>query len=213
MHAPEAIHKANIRDQARLDRAGDLSRRPRPIGQRSYPPRDGFRRDWQIGRWLPVLVLSAGNSKQSVGADHLTDATDLTALPFDQLPTTTFSIALPFLHRPLIVGGDVATSVYTWARQRERVRDRERMRAAKETAGPRWEDVYTARYGKRRGAFVRRIAAARPVASRRIGPNYSAMRALYLSSARLHAGSARTEMVVCDLPAQVPTATVREIDG
>jgi len=76
--------------------------------------------------------------------DHFSDATDLTALPFDQLPTT-FSIALPFLHRPLIVGVDVATSVTPpWARHREKEREKERTRAAKETARPRWKDVYTA---------------------------------------------------------------------
>jgi hypothetical protein len=104
---------------------------------------------------------------RSVAADHFSDATDLTALPFDQLPTT-FSIALPFLHRPLIVGGEE-----TWQRRlyhcgQDTEKERERTRAAKETARPRWKDVYTAQQrGKRREAFVR-TESPRSVASGRI---------------------------------------------
>jgi len=60
----------------------------------------------------------------SLSADQFSDATDLTALPFDRFPTT-FSIALPFLHRPLIVSEDVATSVTPpWPRHREREKGR-----------------------------------------------------------------------------------------
>lgn len=82
--------------------------------------------------WVDELPVPAsprrGNSESNrpmFATDHFSDATDLTALPFDQLPTT-FSIALPFLHRPLIVGVDVATSVTPpWARHREKEREGE----------------------------------------------------------------------------------------
>ncbi|EGI60922.1 hypothetical protein G5I_10841 [Acromyrmex echinatior] len=133
----------------------------------------------RIGRQFPVLVLSRGIASNRVllTTDHFSDATDLTALPFDQLPTT-FFIALPFLYRPLIVGGDVATSVTPpWARYREREkekkneRERERMRektrAAKETARPRWEDVYTAQQEARSLCPSNRVVSRR-VASGRI---------------------------------------------
>ncbi|TGZ31856.1 Uncharacterized protein DBV15_01204, partial [Temnothorax longispinosus] len=82
----------------------------------------------RIGRQLPVLVSSRGiaSNRVSLAADHFSDATDLTALPFDQLPTT-FFIALPFLHRLLIVGGE------TWQRrgqdiEKEKKRGRTRKR-------------------------------------------------------------------------------------
>lgn len=138
-----------------------------------------LRRDSRIGRQLPVLVLSRGIASNRVllTTDHFSDATDLTALPFDQLPTT-FFIALPFLHRPLIVDGDVATSVTPlWARYREREKEkknererekmREKTRAVKETARPRWEDVYTAQQE------ARSLCPSNRVASRRVGANYS----------------------------------------
>lgn len=132
--------------------------------------------NWPTASGSAIIARNSKQSDLSLAADHFSDATDLTALPFDQLPTT-FFIALPFLHRPLIVGGDVATSVTPpWARHREREkerkneRERERMRektrAAKETA--RDQDGRTfIRRSKRRGAFVRRIA------SRRVRANYS----------------------------------------
>lgn len=125
----------------------------------------------KLANWLPVLVSSRGiaSNRISLAADHFSDATDLTALPFDQLPTT-FFIALPFLHRPLIVGGDVATSVTPpWARHREREKERknkrererirEKTRAAKETARPRWKDVYTAQQEARSLCPSNRVAS------------------------------------------------------
>ncbi|KYN43775.1 hypothetical protein ALC56_02038 [Trachymyrmex septentrionalis] len=115
-----------------------------------------------LANW-PTASGSASN-RVLLTTDHFSDATDLTALPFDQLPTT-FFIALPFLHRPLIVGGDVATSVTPpWARYREREKEerererlREKTRAAKETARPRWEDVYTASRRVASGQITRDI--------------------------------------------------------
>lgn len=90
--------------------------------------RDGSRRESRMDRQLPVPVPPRRGNRESnrptLAANHFSDATDLTALPFDQLPTT-FSIALPFLHRLLIVGVDVATSVTPWARHREKERERE----------------------------------------------------------------------------------------
>ncbi|KYN11156.1 hypothetical protein ALC57_16705 [Trachymyrmex cornetzi] len=139
---------------------------------------DHARNDVQPGPKGPEWFSNEHSSNRVLlTTDHFSDATDLTALPFDQLPTT-FFIALPFLHRPLIVGGDVATSVTPpWARYREREkekkneRERERMRektrAAKETARPRWEDVYTAQQEARSLCPSNRVASRR-VASRRI---------------------------------------------
>lgn len=104
------------------------------------------------------------SNRPTLAANHFSDATDLTALPFDQLPTT-FSIALPFLHRPLIVGIDVATSVTPpWARHRERERKREQERQKR----PRDQDgrTFIRRRKERgeRGVFVSDEFASRRIA-------------------------------------------------
>lgn len=105
------------------------------------------------------------SNRPTFAANHSSDATDLTALPFDQLPTT-FSIALPFPHRPLIVGVDVATSVTPpWARHREKERERKRERERQKR--PRDQDGRTfIRRSKERGE--RGVFVSDDLASRRI---------------------------------------------
>lgn len=106
------------------------------IGQRSYSGRDGFRRDWQIGWRLPVLVSSAGNTGRLalsrrrsslslfLGCYRL-NGSSLRSAPYDDLlhrialsPSTT--------HRRWRRRGNVGLYVSKTERKRERKRERER---------------------------------------------------------------------------------------
>lgn len=109
------------------------------------------RRGSRIGRQLPASGIVAGNSEQSalscgrsfLGCYRL-NGSSLRSAPYDLLHRIALSPSTT--HRRWRRGNVGYTTVGKTQRKKER--ERERTRAAKETARPRWKDVYTAQQRK-----------------------------------------------------------------